>query len=79
MKALVRCVPTSMPDNAISIEKPNEKINLDMVKYEHYNYIKLLQELLGINNVIILDTDESLPDCCFVEDPVIFLHLFHHK
>jgi dimethylargininase len=63
--AIVRDVPESFRES-VSVLNTSHDIDLEIAKMQHLKYCNTLSKL-GIN-IIRLDTDDSLPDCCFTED-----------
>lgn len=51
------------------MDTSNVPIDFAKATSEHCNYVKALQQV-GLD-VSVLDPDESLPDCVFVEDPAV--------
>lgn len=64
--AIVCRVPNSFKTQAIGI---TNEVNLDEAKKQHEDYCKALRQV-GLD-VIELPPDETLPDCCFVEDTAV--------
>ena len=67
--ALCRKVPKSLVVNALRMDTNHTPIDYEHAVKEHEQYIKTLQQL-GLD-VTVLEADESLPDCVFVEDPAV--------
>jgi len=53
------------------MEKEEEPLNYDLALQQHNDMVKSLQSL-GVE-VTVLETDESTPDCVFVEDPAVVI------
>lgn len=68
--AIVRDVPESF-NRCVSNSNTYDDIDTELAKLQHQQYCKTLS-LLGIN-LIRLDTDDSLPDCCFTEDTAVII------
>ncbi|XP_065064541.1 N(G),N(G)-dimethylarginine dimethylaminohydrolase 1-like [Rhopilema esculentum] len=68
-KALCRHVPKSLVTEALRMENSLEPIDYENALREHKQYIETLGQL-GLQ-IVLLDADEELPDCVFVEDPAI--------
>jgi len=68
--AIVRDVPESF-NRCVSNSNTFDDIDTERAKWQHQQYCNTLS-LLGIN-LIRLDTDDSLPDCCFTEDTVVIV------
>lgn len=66
--ALVRLLPSSFDS---CVRSGDAEIDVAAAQEQHVAYWKLLEEL-GID-VEIREEDESLPDCCFVEDTAVVL------
>ncbi len=66
--AITRKLPKSFV-NALSQDTNREPISFEKAHEQHENYVAILKQY--IPNVIEIDTDEQLPDCCFVEDPIL--------
>jgi len=64
--ALVRNVPNTY-DHCVT--KQQEKIDVTLAKQQHADYCNALEKI-GLQ-LIRLEADDSLPDCCFVEDTAI--------
>lgn len=56
-------------DEAIRMEESESPINYQNAKAEHDKYIETLRQL-GLE-VTVLEADEALPDCVYVEDPAV--------
>lgn len=69
--AITRKLPESFI-NAISQDTNREPISFQRALQQHENYVSKLKQY--IPNVIELPSDEQLPDCCFVEDPVLIIN-----
>ena len=69
-KAIVRRIPNSFK-HCITTMENKVPINVEMARVQHQNYCEIL-ESLGLQ-LIRLDADEDLPDCCFTEDTVIVM------
>lgn len=68
-RAIVCAVPSSLPENALCLEKPEEPINLEKARRQHADYIKALEKLnIKLTHV---EPDEACPDCVFVEDTAV--------
>ncbi|MHB8985582.1 MAG: dimethylarginine dimethylaminohydrolase family protein [Eubacteriales bacterium] len=63
--AIVRGVPATY-DKCIKPNGQDNRIDVDLAKEQHEKYCLALQEL-GLT-LLRVDPDDSLPDCCFVED-----------
>ena len=68
-KAVCRGIPKSLVDEAIRKDEPESPINYENAKAEHGKYIETLRQL-GLE-VTVLEADEALPDCVYVEDPAV--------
>lgn len=66
--AIVRGVPDTY-DNCIKTH--NDKIDVELAREQHRAYCRALQAL-GLQ-LVIMDPDDSFPDCCFVEDTAIII------
>jgi len=65
--AITRNVPHSLAKEALRMEE--SEVDIEKAKAQHENYKKVLSDAgLKIYN---MESDESLPDCVFVEDPVV--------
>lgn len=63
--AIVRGVPATY-DRCIKPNGQDSRIDVDLAKEQHERYCLALQEL-GLA-LVRIEPDDSLPDCCFVED-----------
>lgn len=70
-KAVCRRIPKSIVENGIRMEKEDEPLDYDLALKQHEDMVKSL-ESLGVE-VTVLETDESTPDCVFVEDPAVVI------
>jgi dimethylargininase len=68
--AVMRGVPPTLASCELTFH-PREPIDLDLAVAQHTAYAALLRSL-GLE-VVELETDPSLPDCCFVEDVAVVL------
>ena len=68
-RALCRLIPKSLVSEAIRMDSSHTPIDYECAMGEHCKYIETLRKL-GLE-VTVLDADESLPDCVFVEDPAV--------
>jgi dimethylargininase len=68
--AIVRKLPVSFA-NCLKEYPPLKPINVDLAHKQHEAYVSILTEL--ISNSIQLPADESLPDCCFIEDTAVVI------
>jgi dimethylargininase len=66
--ALVRGVAGTY-DSCIRPPESSSSIDVDLAREQHSRYCLVL-ESLGLE-MIIVESDESYPDCCFVEDPAV--------
>jgi len=64
--ALTRHVPASFAHALAAVPQP---IDLALARAQHARYREALDEL-GLD-VIVLAADDTLPDCCFVEDTAV--------
>jgi len=65
--AITRDVPTSLAKEALRMDE--SEVDIEKAKVQHQNYKKALSDIgLKVYNI---EADESLPDCVFVEDPVV--------
>lgn len=65
MKAIVRDVPASL-GRALRRTEPSSPIDVARAARQHEAYVEALMRAGA--DVIALEADEALPDCCFVED-----------
>eukprot|EP00794_Sanderia_malayensis_P019241 gene19241-21169_t len=70
-KAVCRRIPRSLVDQALRMDDSDQPIDYDHACKEHERYMATLKSL-GLQ-VIVLDADETLPDCVFVEDPAVIV------
>ena len=68
-RALCRKIPKSLVTKAIRTDASHTPIDYNNAVEEHCKYINTLRQL-GLD-VVVLEADESLPDCVFVEDPAV--------
>jgi dimethylargininase len=68
--AIVRDVPESFRQS-VSYFNTSYDIDLERAKIQHQKYCDTLTKLAI--NLIRLDTDDSLPDCCFTEDIIVIV------
>lgn len=66
----MRDLPNSFVD-ALKQQAPDTPIDLALAKTQHQAYVTALKDL-GLR-VIEVAADESLPDCCFVEDTAVVI------
>jgi dimethylargininase len=66
--AVVRGVSANY-DQCIKPNGLNNRIDLELAREQHRQYSQTLQQL-GLT-LLKVDADDSLPDCCFVEDTTI--------
>eukprot|EP01116_Phalansterium_solitarium_P009808 TRINITY_DN24114_c0_g1_i1.p1 TRINITY_DN24114_c0_g1~~TRINITY_DN24114_c0_g1_i1.p1 ORF type:complete len:273 (+),score=91.82 TRINITY_DN24114_c0_g1_i1:107-925(+) len=67
--SLVRAVPDCFA-NCLTQESPHEPINVEVAKAQHLKYEEELRKV--IPKVVEVPVDNSLADCCFVEDTAVF-------
>ena len=72
LKALCRKIPQSIVDFGLRKKQPLNPFNYDLAVKQHEKYIGALHHA-GIKDITLLETDESLPDCVFVEDTAIVI------
>jgi len=70
-KAVCRKIPRSIVNGGIRMEKEEKPLDYDLAVQQHDDMVKAL-ESLGVK-VTVLETDESTPDCVFVEDPAVII------
>lgn len=70
-KAVCRRVPRSIVNGGLRLEKEESPLNYEDAVNNLNSYIKTL-ESLGLK-VTVLDADEELPDCVFVEDTAVII------
>ncbi len=71
-KAVCSRIPKSLAAAALRMnDSDDEPIDYDKACDLHEKYIETLKSL-GVD-VIVLDADESFPDCVFVEDPAVIV------
>ena len=68
-KAICREIPKSIIENGLRMETEETPLNYDVAVKQHTEYIEALKSL-GIT-VTVLESDESTPDCVFVEDTAV--------
>ncbi len=69
---IVRLPPKSFTKALTTCQFTNgEKPNYDLALKQHSDYVRTFEKL-GLN-VIILQADETYPDCCFVEDQALIV------
>eukprot|EP01117_Protostelium_nocturnum_P020379 TRINITY_DN9133_c0_g1_i1.p1 TRINITY_DN9133_c0_g1~~TRINITY_DN9133_c0_g1_i1.p1 ORF type:complete len:272 (-),score=86.55 TRINITY_DN9133_c0_g1_i1:17-832(-) len=76
--ALVRDLPKSFV-NCITMEKLELAIDVNLAQQQHHEYTLAIKSALP--HVKEIPSDENLPDCCFVEDPVLIIGkrvILHH-
>ena len=66
--ALVRPVPLSF-GNALIKHHTDESLDVDVAQKQHEEYTRIVREAVG--RVVEVLTDESCPDCCFIEDTAV--------
>ncbi len=66
--AIVRGVPASF-SRALAAAVPPEPIDVDRARRQHADYLAALRTCGA--EVVELPADESLPDCCFIEDTAV--------
>lgn len=70
-KAVCREIPRSIEEDGLRMEIEKNPFCYKTAVQQHNKYIQTLKDL-GVE-VTELATDESLPDCVFVEDPVLVI------
>jgi len=68
--AVVRNLPNSFAD-CLKMNAPMNPIQVSVAQAQHRQYIQTLQNL-GLNTIVV-PADESLPDCCFIEDTAVVI------
>jgi dimethylargininase len=68
--AIVRDLPLSF-FRALTMHAPSAPIDVDLARRQHDAYVEALRGLLP--QVVKLPADESLPDCCFIEDTAVVI------
>ncbi len=68
--AVIRDVPDTY-DRCIKTRIPKKEIDFNLAKEQHSLYCETLRQL-GLT-LIRIETDDKLPDCCFVEDTAIII------
>src|SRR5688572_10111158 len=68
--AIVRNLPLSF-SQCLKEHTPEQPINVDLAHRQHEAYAAVIADL--ISNNVQLPADESLPDCCFIEDTAIVI------
>lgn len=69
--AIIREIPDSFK-NCITTQENISPINVEKARMQHHRYCSILKSL-GLQ-LIRIEADENLPDCCFTEDTVIVLN-----
>ncbi|XP_062871296.1 N(G),N(G)-dimethylarginine dimethylaminohydrolase 1 [Trichomycterus rosablanca] len=67
--AVVRNMPSSFAAEALRSGALGE-VDSARARQEHGHYVRVLKERLGLQ-VLVLEADEALPDCVFVEDAAV--------
>ena len=70
-KALCRKIPKSIVNEGLRKDINHEPLDYQLANKQHDLYIKALKQA-GVS-ITTLDTDESLPDCVFVEDTAVIV------
>lgn len=68
--AVVRNLPNSFAD-CLKMNAPRNPIQVSVAQSQHRHYIQTLKSL-GLNTIVI-PADETLPDCCFIEDTAVVI------
>ncbi len=68
--AVVRNLPVSFI-NCLKEHAPLTPIDLDLAHRQHDEYVRTVASL--VPNSVQLPADESLPDCCFIEDTAVVI------
>ncbi|XP_047130469.1 N(G),N(G)-dimethylarginine dimethylaminohydrolase 1-like isoform X1 [Hydra vulgaris] len=72
LRALCRNIPRSIVNLGLRQKLPSSPFNYELAVKQHEDYITALRNA-GISDIKILESDESLPDCVFVEDTAIVI------
>jgi dimethylargininase len=67
-RALVRGLSASFPD-CLKENAPSDPIRMDLARAQHEAYVRALRGL--VDELTELPADDSLPDCCFIEDTAV--------
>uniref|UniRef100_A0A7M5VH26 Dimethylargininase n=1 Tax=Clytia hemisphaerica TaxID=252671 RepID=A0A7M5VH26_9CNID len=70
-KAVCRRIPRSIVDGGIRMDLNKPLVDYERAVKQHEHMVQSLEKL-GIK-VTVLETDESTPDCVFVEDPAVII------
>jgi len=70
IKAIVRGIPDSFT-NCLTTQNNVDAIDVNKARLQHKAYLDTLKKL-GLD-LIYIEADENLPDCCFTEDTAIVL------
>uniref|UniRef100_A0A7M5XDK3 Dimethylargininase n=1 Tax=Clytia hemisphaerica TaxID=252671 RepID=A0A7M5XDK3_9CNID len=70
-KAVCRRIPKSIVDDGIRMDLNEPLIDYKRAVQQHEHMVQSLEKL-GVK-VTVLETDESTPDCVFVEDPAVII------
>eukprot|EP00794_Sanderia_malayensis_P006756 gene6756-7515_t len=70
-KAICRRIPRSLAGQALRMDDSDQPIDYDHACKQHERYVATLKSL-GLQ-VIVLDADETLPDCVYVEDTAVIV------
>lgn len=71
-RALCRKIPKSIVTNGLRLQEPDTPLDFELALNQQQRYIQALEES-GITNITVLETDESVPDCVFVEDAAVVI------
>jgi dimethylargininase len=68
--AVVRDLPESFAQ-ALQQQVPSVPLDVVLARRQHHDYVAALKSILP--KVVELPADESLPDCCFIEDTAVVI------
>ncbi|XP_002129594.2 N(G),N(G)-dimethylarginine dimethylaminohydrolase 1-like isoform X2 [Ciona intestinalis] len=68
---IMRGIASTLADDALRMDDV-EPVDMKKAMEQHETYYKIFKDQLQLN-VIVLDADDTLPDCVFVEDPAVVI------
>ena len=70
-KALCRAIPKSIVEEGLRMDDDHERLDYELACHQHQRYMEVLKQA-GLE-VTLIEADETLPDCVFVEDIAVII------
>ena len=71
-RAVCRKIPRSIVSEGLRLEEPENPLDFSLATKQLESYVQALREA-GIEDITLLEADERVPDCVFVEDTAVVI------